>query len=193
MNRKPDITSKKIRLMLLSSVFVDRGVERIVLWLHQYLPQDVYDIHIVALRDNAPYACRLKNAGQDIVHVVGMQNHLDFGALLKFYSLVRKLKPDVVHIHHFRTAVLCRPILKMCRVPVILYSVHNQWGGRLHYFLDRWTTRFGDATIPFSLAVKKFLLDEEKLSPAKITDPVYIGINIDRFKIKDKTGNNLKT
>jgi len=190
MNKKPDIASKKICLMLLSSVFVDRGVERIILWLHQYLPRDIYDVQIVALRNNVPFAERLKQKGQDIFHVIGMRSPLDFGALIKFCKFVRKFKPDVVHIHHFRTAVLCRPILKMCRVPVILYSVHNQWGGRLHYSLDRWTTRYGDATIPFSLAVKKFLLEEEKLSPEKITDPVYIGINIEKFKIEDKAENN---
>lgn len=186
MNSKPDIASKTIRLMLLSSVFLDRGVERIILWLHQHLPRNIYDVQIVALRDNVPFAKRLKQEGQDIVRVMGMRHALDFCALIKFCKFVRKFNPDVVHIHHYRTAVLCRPILMMCKVPVILYSVHNQWGGKIHYAIDRWTTGFGDATIPFSKAVKSFLIDEERIDPAKVTDPIYIGIDIERFRVKDQ-------
>lgn len=185
MNRMLDLPDQKIRLMLLSSVFVDRGVERIILWLYQLLPRNVYDVLIVALRNNVPYAERLKQKEQDIVQVMGMRHPLDIGALIKFYFLVRSFRPDVVHIHHYRTAVLCRPILRLLGVPVVLYSVHNRWGTRIHYVLDRWTTRFGDATIPFSLAVKKFLLEEEKLSPDKVSEPIYIGINIEKFNVED--------
>lgn len=171
----------KIKILQLSSVFVDRGVERIILWLFQYLPQDRFAVHIAALRNNVPLADRLREKGTEIVDVIGMRNSLDFFALFRFFKYIKKMKPDVVHIHHFRTAVLCRPLLKLAKVPVVIYSVHNRWGSNIHFALDRWTTRFGNVTVPFSLAVKRFLLDEEKLNPAWVRDPIYIGIDVEKF------------
>ncbi|MFZ5516793.1 MAG: glycosyltransferase [Candidatus Zhuqueibacterota bacterium] len=172
----------KIKILQLSSVFVDRGVERIMLWLFQFLPKERYVVKIAVLRNNVPLAHRMRQNGTDIVDVIGMKNSLDIGALFRFLKYIKKLKPDIVHIHHFRTAVLCRPLLKLAGVPVVIYSVHNQWGGKIHYALDRWTTRFGDATVPFSLAVKKFLFEQEGMNPEKVLDPIYIGIDVEKFQ-----------
>jgi glycosyltransferase involved in cell wall biosynthesis len=174
--------NRKIKILQLSSVFVDRGVERIILWLFQYLPQDRFAVHIAALRNHVPLADRLREKGTEIVDVIGMRNTLDLFALFRFYKYIKKLQPDVVHIHHFRTAVLCRPLLKLAKVPVVIYSVHNRWGSKIHFALDRWTTRFGNVTVPFSLAVKRFLLEEEKLNPARVREPIYIGIDVEKFR-----------
>jgi glycosyltransferase involved in cell wall biosynthesis len=172
---------RKIRILQLSSVFVDRGVERIILWLNNYLPKPDYEVHIAALRNHVPLARRMQEKGSGIVDVMGMRNSLDLLALIRFYQYIKNLQPDIVHIHHFRTAVLCRPLLKLARVPVVIYSVHNRWGSKIHFVLDRWTTRFSDATVPFSLSVKRFLLEEEKLNPAFVLDPIYIGIDAQKF------------
>jgi len=171
----------KIKILQLSSVFVDRGVERIILWLFQFLPKERFEVHIAALRNHVPLANRLRENGTQIVDVIGMRNSLDFFALFRFFKYIKKMKPDVVHIHHFRTAVLCRPLLKLAKVPVVIYSVHNRWGSKIHFALDRWTTRFGNVTVPFSQAVKRFLLEEEKLNPAWVRDPIYIGIDVEKF------------
>ena len=46
--------------------------------------------------------------------------------------------------------------------------------------------RFNDAIIPFSLAVKKFLVNEENINDKYVEDPIYIGIDVDKFHIIDK-------
>src|SRR3990170_7315000 len=146
-----------IRVQLLSSVFVDRGVERIMLWLQQRLPPDRYQVRIASLRSLAPFADRLKASGQDSIDVIGMRHQLDVPALFRLYRYLRRVQPDVLHIHSLRAAIWGRPIARLARVPVILYSVHNKWGGAAHFLLDRWSSRYGDAVIPFSLAVKQHL------------------------------------
>jgi glycosyltransferase involved in cell wall biosynthesis len=178
--------NRKIRLLLVSSVFVDRGVERIIIFLYNLLPKDLYEINIVCLRSLAPYADYL-NRNTDIkVDVIGMKNNLDIFALMRFYKYMRNVKPDIVNFHSFRAALWGRLIAKSAHVPVILYSVHNKWGGEFHRMLDNVMSRFNNAIVPFSFAVKRFITDEEKIQDKYVEDPIYIGIDIDKFSHVDE-------
>jgi glycosyltransferase involved in cell wall biosynthesis len=174
---------RKIRLLLLSSVFVDRGAERIMLWLGKKLPERGYDIKLACLRDLAPFALRLRSMGGPNVYVLGMRHLFDIFAVIRLYKLLRDLKPDVLHIHSYRAAIWGRPLGRLAGVPVIIYSVHNKWGGKIHSILDRWTSRYGDVVIPFSVAVKKVLIEGSRINPSKVSAPVYIGVDIEKFTV----------
>jgi len=153
-----------------------------MLWTERYLPENEYEIKIACLRNLMPFAERLPKMGGPHVMGLGMKHQLDFFALLRFYRLLADFKPDILHIHGFRAAVWGRPIARLARVPVVVCSVHNKWGNEIHYFFDRLSSRLGDAIIPFSSAVKNFLTDESGIDPDRVMNPVYIGIDIDRFK-----------
>ncbi len=171
----------KIKLLLVSSVFVDRGLERIILALYKHLPKEVYDIRILCLRNLSPYADHL-NKNTDIkVDVIGMSNNFDIFSLYKFYQYIRKFKPDVINYHSFRAALWGRLIASCVKGPVILYSVHNKWGGAVHRFLDKALSRFTDAIVPFSIAVKNFIINDEKINEKHVEQPIYIGIDLDKF------------
>ncbi len=177
---------KKIKLLLISSVFVDRGVERILIFLYKSLPKDLYEVRIVCLRSLSPFADYL-NKNTDIkVDVIGMKNNFDFIALFRFYKYIRKFKPDIVNFHSFRAALWGRLLAKLAKVPVVLYSVHNKWGGVVHHFLDRNLSKFTDAIVPFSMAVKNYLINEEKIPVKFIEEPIYIGIDINKFSDVNK-------
>lgn len=171
----------KIKLLLASSVFGDRGAEKLILNLYRKLPQDLYKIKIVCLRDNAPYA-RYLNKNSDIsIDIIGMKNNVDVKALFKFYRYLREFRPHIVNFHHYRAALWGRPIARFAGIPVLLYSVHNKWGGSLHHLLDKAMSRFTDAIIPFSYAVRNYLITTEKIKERYIEIPIYAGIDIDRF------------
>jgi len=173
--------NQKVRLLLVSSVFVDRGVERILIFLYRFLPRDTYEIRLLCLRNLSPFADYL-NKNTDIrVDVIGMRHNLDIPALFRFYRYIKSFNPHIINFHHFRAALWGGPFARMAGIPVILYSVHNKWGGRVHYLLDRLSARFTDALVPFSIAVKKHLLHVEKIDARYIEEPIYIGIEIDRF------------
>ncbi|MBI5675206.1 MAG: glycosyltransferase [Nitrospirae bacterium] len=172
---------KKIKLLLVSSVFGDRGVERIMLFLYTSLPKDTYEIKILCLRNLSPYADYLNKNTDITVDVTGMKNNLDFAALFRFYRYIKKFKPDIINFHSFRAALWGRLIARIAKVPVVLYSVHNKWGGAVHHFLDRSLSRLTDAIVPFSTSVKNYLLYEEKIPAKFVENPIYIGIDIKKF------------
>ncbi|MEW6715385.1 MAG: glycosyltransferase family 4 protein [Nitrospirota bacterium] len=172
---------KRIKLLLVSAVFVDRGAERLIIALYNYLPKDIYEIKILCLRNLSPYAEYLNKHTDIKIDVIGMKNNLDFISLFRFYKYIKDFKPDIVNFHHFRAALWGRLFTKLSRVPVVLYSVHNKWGGAIHHFLDKKMSRFTDAIIPFSLAVRNYLIDEEKIEEKYIEEPIYAGIDIEKF------------
>ncbi len=177
---------KKIKLILVSAVFVDRGAERLIISLYNFLPKDIYEIRILCLRNLSPYADYL-NKNTDIkIDVIGMKNNLDFISLFRFYKYIRNFQPDIVNFHHFRAALWGRLFTKLLKVPVVLYSVHNKWGGATHRFMDKKMSRFTDAIIPFSLAVRNYLTEEEKIEEKYIEGPIYAGIDIEKFSNVNK-------
>ena len=172
---------KKIKLLLISSVFVDRGLERIITFLYKFLPKDTYEVRIVCLRSLSPFADYL-NKNTDIrVDVIGMKNNFDLIALFRFYRYIKTSKPDIINFHSFRAALWGRLLARITKVPVVLYSVHNKWGEAFHHLLDRNLSRFTDAIVPFSMAVKNYLLYEEKIPAKFVKNPIYIGIDIEKF------------
>jgi hypothetical protein len=130
-----------------------------MLFLYQFLPNDIYEIQIVCLRDLSPYADYLNKIGDIKIDIIGMKSNIDFSALLRFYKYIKEFDPDIINFHHYRAAFWGRPLARLARIPVVLYSVHNKWGGALHHFLDRKMARFTDAIIPFSLAVRNYLIE----------------------------------
>lgn len=171
----------KTKLLFVTSVFVERGAEILIINLFKSLPKDMYDIKIACLRNHAPFAHYL-NENTDIrVDIIGMKHNLDLYALYKFYRYVRQFNPHIINFHSYRAAFWGRPISKLLNIPVILYSVHNKWGGKFRFFLDRRMSKFTDAIIPYSLAVKRHLINDAHISEKYIVNPIYAGIDLKRF------------
>jgi glycosyltransferase involved in cell wall biosynthesis len=173
--------NRKIKLLLSASVFVDRGAERLIIHLYNKLPKEKYEINIVCLRGITPFADYLNRNSDIKIDVIGMKNNIDIAAIFRFYKYIRHFKPDIINFHHFRAALWGRPLARLAKVPVILYSVHNKWGGKLHHFLDRTMARFTDAIIPFSYAVGNYLINDEHIQGKYIEKPIYAGIDINFF------------
>ncbi len=49
----------------------------------------------------------------------------DFIALIKIISYIRQLKPDIVHTHSSKAGILGRIAARICKVPIIIHSVHG--------------------------------------------------------------------
>jgi len=49
----------------------------------------------------------------------------DFIALIKIISYIKQLKPDIVHTHSSKAGILGRIAARICKVPIIIHSVHG--------------------------------------------------------------------
>jgi len=176
----------RLNVLLLHSVLVDRGAERVILWLATGLNKDKYKVSVCILREDAPIVEKFREQGVETA-VLGMKRRFGFCALWKLYNILKEKRIDILHIHGIRAAIYGRPIARIAGVPVILYSVHNKWGGKLHFLLDRLTAPFGDGIFPFSNAVRSFLIDEEGIPEKYVKQTVHIGIDIDRFVTQDES------
>ncbi len=49
----------------------------------------------------------------------------DLASLRKLLSIVRRFRPDIVHTHSSKAGILGRLAARLCRVPVIIHTVHG--------------------------------------------------------------------
>ena len=97
--------------------------------------------------ERGPVLRRIEEGGTTCYVIPEMQSSLsplnDFRALIHLFQLCRKIKPDLIHLHSAKAAMLGRIVAAVLRIPVV-YTVHG-WGwrgmGRLKGSLI-WTIEF---------------------------------------------------
>lgn len=67
--------------------------------------------------------------------------HKDIIALLKLIKILKKNKYDIVHTHGSKAGVIGRLAAAICRVPIVLYTVHG-WGLKAGSFFPRTLFRY---------------------------------------------------
>jgi len=116
----------------------------------------------------------------------------DFFALLEIYSFIRKHRIDVVHTHSSKAGILGRLAARMCRVRLILHTVHgwsfNDYQARLKraifVHLERFCANFTDKLIVVSDCDKQKGL-ENKIGSEDKYQIIRYGINYFDFLTKD--------
>ena len=82
------------------------------------------------------------------------------------YSIY-KFKPDLIQTHLFRAGILGILIGKIMRRPIILtrhhITEHVEAGSKLHRTIDKYSARFANFIIVFSIAAQKWLIDIERI------------------------------
>jgi glycosyltransferase involved in cell wall biosynthesis len=90
-------------------------------------------------------------------HCLDVRSVADPRWVVRLRRLVRRGRPDVVHIHSPAVATMARPMLRMLpRRPAVVYTEHNRWPShRLPTRVaNRLTGRLDDATVAVSEAVR---------------------------------------
>ncbi len=109
-------------------------------------------ITIVALYGGGPVADSLRAAGHHVI-ILGMAGPWKYLAWFRLARLLRRLRPDVVHVHLLAAQLWGIPAAVLARVPVIVSSEHSlmdetiegrpysRWLQVLYRLLERMTTR----------------------------------------------------
>ncbi|MEO6996630.1 MAG: glycosyltransferase [Terracoccus sp.] len=106
----------------------------------------------IALYDGGPVADSMRAAGHR-VEVLGMQGWRRFVAPVRLARRLRRLRPDVVHVHLLAAQLWGIPAARLARVKVVVSSEHSlmhdtiegrphtRWLRRLYRLLEAMTTR----------------------------------------------------
>jgi len=128
-----------IRVLLLIPTLDQSGAEKQLTLLASGLPRDEFDVHVVALTRSGPYARELQAAGVPVI-VLGKRFKLDPMALLRLRSLIRSLKPDIVHSWLFAANAYARLVApSLANGPKILVAERcvDSWKSGWQLWLDR--------------------------------------------------------
>ena len=133
------------------------GAENQLLLLTRHTSTDPM---VVALTNADEIAVALRAEGVPVLDV-GMRGNKDLLAIGRLTRLMRRYRPDVVHVHLYRATLYGRVAAGLARVPVVVTTEHSLLEGELEgrrtttavRTLYTATERFNDATLAVSDAV----------------------------------------
>jgi glycosyltransferase involved in cell wall biosynthesis len=147
------------------------GAENQLLLLTRHTSTDPM---VVALTNPDEVATALRAGGVPVIDLA-MRGNKDLVAIGRLTRLMRRYRPDVVHVHLYRATLYGRVAAGLARVPVVVTTEHSLLEGELEgrrtttavRTLYTATERFNDATLAVSDAVAG-RLSRWGVPPAKV-------------------------
>lgn len=99
------------------------GMENGVANLINHLPKNHYSHALICLTDSTDFAERLRNDNVTI-HALHKRPGKDAAVYLRFWRLMRKLRPDIVHTRNVGTLDLA-PVAALAGVPIRIHGEHG--------------------------------------------------------------------
>ncbi len=111
---------------------------------------------------------------------------LDLAAFLRLVVIILRFRPDVVHTHSSKAGILGRLAARLCRVPVIIHTIHglpfhrdqNPLLNGLYIALERWCARCTTRIISVADAMTDQALAARIASPEKYIT-IYSGMEVE--------------
>ncbi len=161
---------RRIKVFYLITGLHIGGAERLLLDTVKELDRERYQ-PVVATLVGGNLIPHFEAAGVR-VYDLNMKKKWDVKAFLRLKRIIEEERPDILHTHLFHADLIGRILGKVCQVPIILTTLHMLEFTRAYWYYnwpDRWASRFNDALIAVSQAVKDGFVDKEKLDESKIT------------------------
>lgn len=174
--------SKKISILEIIGDPSLAGAPRHFLSIVENLDLEKFDIHVIC--PPGPLAGEIRSLRRRVdLEIVPMRSRLDWKAISKTRSIIKHLKPSLVHIHGTRAGSVGRLAAIGQNVPVIytehLWTKQFRLSNRIltffHYFGNWFLDLFTNLNIAVSYAVKDFLVDSN-ISHLDKVKVIYNGI-----------------
>jgi glycosyltransferase involved in cell wall biosynthesis len=98
--------------------------------------------------------------------------------LIKLYKIVKKIKPNLIHLNHPFLAFYAGIVGKLLHIPVVATS-HGVWDC-LYFYQDIINRIFIDKLLPISPEVQNALI-KRHIIPKEKTQVIFLGIDTNRF------------
>lgn len=138
----------------------------------------------------------MKNSGIKVIDLQ-MKNKLDIYAIWRFYNLLRKEKPIILHSSLFHASIIARVVGKLVKVPIIITWRHNiDHGNDIREWINKVTSSWDDCVIAVSNAVKESEIKSTGVNSEKVVvinncidTRIYARINgFEKKRIKNDLG-----
>ncbi|MBD3168993.1 MAG: glycosyltransferase [candidate division Zixibacteria bacterium] len=173
---------RKIKLLHIINELEIGGAEVLLSNIAQYLDKDRYEIHVAYLDKQGTLAGDIEQNG-GYVYDLSMNGRKHPFIFFRVLSIIKSLKPDIVHVHLLLASVLGRIAGRIAGVPVLIATRHyhiNENSGDIRFILDRFTARFDDALVGVSDITTDRMKNIEKLK-AKRFITIYNGVDTSFF------------
>lgn len=153
------------------------GAENHLLALIAGLRDHTINVHVILLVEpSQPMDSFVRAAAPVPVHRLVIQRDLDLTLLPRLRTILRRIKPRIVHTHLFHADLYGIPAARMARVPVVITTRHNDNAFRrrpLFRGVNRVLWRMVDAGIAISASIARFAVDVEGAPPQKVHTITY--------------------
>jgi len=160
------------------------GLENGVVNIVNGMADSPFDHVVIALSEATEFADRLRDGIS--VHALKKRPGKDYGAYVRLYRLLRRLRPDIVHTRNIGT-MDCAFVAFLARVPVRIHGEHG-WdvndpdGTNPKYrFLRRVLHRFVHRIVTVSADLERWLIDTIGISSNKVQH-ICNGVDTERFR-----------
>jgi glycosyltransferase involved in cell wall biosynthesis len=146
-----------LRILHIIPTLVRGGAEKQLALLAAGLPKDQFDVQVAVLTHTGPLEQTLREANVPVT-LVGKRWKVDPFAFYRLKSLIRRLKPDVVHTWLFAANSYGRQAALAAGVKHVVAGERcvDPWKTGLHFAVDRSLARRTDRIVTNSSGVKDF-------------------------------------
>ena len=154
----------RIRVLLAESGRAVGGTERVLWELATRLPDSRFEVHVWLSPDPGvdEFAAALERAGISVERVSEVDRRLDWKGMLRTWSGLRKLRPDLLHIHHVWPAAdrYLSALARAAGVPNVVITEHitGQSHSKSQRALKRDELRRADAVTAVTGAIVETLV-----------------------------------
>lgn len=172
----------KVAVLLVTVGLEAGGTEGQLMEIAAHLDPGRFDVTVCALKGEGTIAGEMRRRGIKVVTLKG-QGKMDVRVLFRFFSLVRVVKPDVIHSFLPLANGVGMIVGYILRVSVLVASYRAVECGRgwFEVLADRLVVRLAQAITCCSDAVRRSATDRFGGDTAKYVT-IYNGINIERFR-----------
>ena len=163
------------------------GVEKHVIDIINNIDQKKFRPFLVCPEDVLPGLTKKLHKTDVELHSIRIRSYFDFKEIAKFLSLIKKIKPEIVHAHLYFAGRFATPLSKMMGVPCIIETGHIVENWRKGYkqiflLLDIISCFFVDNVIAVSNAVKDYFIRYKKV-PSKKISVIHNWCELDKFNV----------
>ena len=161
------------------------GQEKVIFNIVKNLNKEKYDVGVWCIEKGGTIAEWLIKEGIE-VKILGIKTYHSLKNILKLSKLLKKEKVKILHCHSYFANTFGRLCKIFGNVPFVIVHYHSTYSyfKRKNLIMDRILSLFTVKILCCSYAVKKWIIENEKINPEKII-VLYNGIEIGGIEEKD--------